>query len=677
VSKRRRTLSPLAVALVSDAAARSAPIYSDQSAQLLATVATSRSLGLPRSKLTAVAESTAPTIVRPGATRIAVTETSGSMAATSTPGNVKIALIRAGWSLNGSYYSAEVLKASAGKWRTGLQAFADHAPDSEENDYPSGSIKNLAGVLTSDAVWNDATQCLEADVKLFAPWREALVDMAPYIGMSIRAWVYAEDGEAEGRRGLLVTSIAEARSVDFVTVPAAGGAILSVFEAARHGAREDANVGAWLESRLHLTLTALADDMYGDGRLTRDERIVLSGAIGDGLQAYTGRVEADAPQLYKRSRWAYPEPAATPAEEARRAAEATVEERRTALGHAVASEYGDDQTYTWVRDFDPDAALVWYDTCPHDGDNTTWQQAYTVADDGAVTLDGDPVEVVPRTVYDPAPAESEPEADIDEAAEAAGEAAGTPLVGEPGTGCEVLIPMRGIPQTRAISLAQIVADTATTTDVTDGTPPTVTDPPTEEETGMSGTQTGAPPVQAGTAPVVDTPPVNPNAEASTAASEAVVTAMQALTAQVVAMGESLAAVTARADAAEAETRRRDNREAATRAVEAALAAPEVPADLRARIAPRVTAAVLADIPVDASGTADPVALGEAITAAVAAESGYAAELLESAGVGRPRGLGSAPVQPKSASDFEQEMAEAFAAIGLNADAAKLAAHGRG
>lgn len=63
---------------------------------------------------------------------------------------------------------------------------------------------------------------------------------------------------------------------------------------------EARNVGAWIESRLHLALTQIADDMYGDGRLTRVERITLSAAIGDGLAAWTTRVQADAPQLFAR-----------------------------------------------------------------------------------------------------------------------------------------------------------------------------------------------------------------------------------------------------------------------------------------------------------------------------------------------------------------------------------------
>lgn len=623
MSKRRRAVSPVAVALISDQAYRSTPIYTTP---------------------IRVAESVAT--VEP--TRQAVREAGTAVA--SSPGRMRIALIRSGWSLNSVYYPADVLaRDGARAWPAGTKAYIDHATDAEEDAYPSGTIKNLAAVLTTDAQWNPHTNALEAEVRLFAPWRETLTDMAKHIGMSIRAWVYAEQGEAEGRKGLVVSSIESGRSVDFVTEPAAGGAILSVLESARRRSAEARNIGAWLESRLHLALTAYADDMYGDGRLTREERIVLSGAIGDGLQAWSARVEQDAPQLFERDLYSYPEPAATGTEEARRAAEATVEERRAALASLIADAYGDDNTYTWVRDFDPDKDLVWFDVCPHDGASATYQQAYTVDADGQVALDGDRVEVVARTVYDPVSEPADPPA-------------GGEMPNMPGD----------MPMGEAAESADAEPPPAAQ-DVTDGAPPTAPNPPTEEEPEMSGTQTGAPPVQAGTATVADTPP----AATAEAANTAVLEAMQALTRQVTALTEANAVLARRADERDAADRAARNRATAREAVEAALNADTIPADLRAQIAPRVTAAVLASIPAAESGDVDTAALGQRIAEAVAAESGYAAQLLESAGVGRPTGLGSQAPKAQTAEEFEAKLTEGFRALGLSAEAAAVAAKGRG
>lgn len=249
--------------------------------------------------------------------RAEVCEVGAVEARSSRPGRMQIQLIRAGWSVNGRYYPAAVLRRDGPQaFPSGTQAFIDHATDDEDAERPAGSLTRLAAVQTTDARWDQDRNALVAEVRLFQPWREQLTDMAEHIGMSIRAWVMGEHGEAEGRQGMIVSELAEGRSVDFVTRPAAGGAILSVLEDARPQLAEEArNVGGWLESRIHLAFTQLGDDLYGHGRLSRDERIALSQAIGDALQAWTSRVEADAPQLFERDLYDEPSPAEQPAEE--------------------------------------------------------------------------------------------------------------------------------------------------------------------------------------------------------------------------------------------------------------------------------------------------------------------------------------------------------------------------
>lgn len=243
--------------------------------------------------------------------RVTVREATTGGATTTPGGRLLVRLIRAGWSLNGNLYPPEVLRAAAdnGAFPKGTLTFADHDTDEEESARPAGSVKNLAGVLETDARWDEGEQALMAEVRLFAPWRESILDMASAIGMSIRAWVTGEQGERDGRSGFLVDNIVEGRSVDFVTVPAAGGGIVSVLEAVGHPVREAPNVGHWLESRIHASFTNLADQRFGDGYLTRDERITLSSAIGDALTAFAARVETDAPHLYQRHPWSEPDEA--------------------------------------------------------------------------------------------------------------------------------------------------------------------------------------------------------------------------------------------------------------------------------------------------------------------------------------------------------------------------------
>lgn len=67
--------------------------------------------------------------------------------------------------------------------------------------------------------------------------------------------------------------------------------------------QEAANLGNWLESRIHLAFTEIADNMFGDGRLTREERIALSSAIGEALTAFNSAVTATVPGVYEREPW--------------------------------------------------------------------------------------------------------------------------------------------------------------------------------------------------------------------------------------------------------------------------------------------------------------------------------------------------------------------------------------
>lgn len=70
---------------------------------------------------------------------------------------------------------------------------------------------------------------------------------------------------------------------------------------------ETANVGQWLEARLHTMFTTMADDMFGGGYLTREERKALSHGIGQALDAFIAAVEETAPALYQRRPYTYPE----------------------------------------------------------------------------------------------------------------------------------------------------------------------------------------------------------------------------------------------------------------------------------------------------------------------------------------------------------------------------------
>lgn len=262
------------------------------------------------------------TEARPGA-RITATE--------ARSGRLRLELVTPGWGSSG-HYSAEVLEAAgaAQVFPAGTHMYIDHPRKSDQVDLPERSVKDLAAVLTETAVWDpaageDGRGALVAETAVFGPYREMLADkeFAAAIGVSLRAVAEViENGTAEGRTGRIITELVEAKSVDFVTKAGRGGRIVEILESAAL-VEEKRNIGQWIESRLHRDFTITADDMAGDGRLTREERISLSNAIGDALTAFVGRLEADQPQLYARDLWEDPQDTVATAIEAAKNVTAT------------------------------------------------------------------------------------------------------------------------------------------------------------------------------------------------------------------------------------------------------------------------------------------------------------------------------------------------------------------
>ena len=151
-------------------------------------------------------------------------------------GTAKIRIIQPGWGSSG-YYSSEVLRRDGpGVFKAKTKSYWDHPTEAERDARPEGSLRNLAAELTEDAKWLEngpAGPGLYADIKVFSPFQDAINELAPHIGVSIRAAGVASDGEAEGREGRIVKEIVQAHSVDFVTVPGAGGQVLQLFESKR------------------------------------------------------------------------------------------------------------------------------------------------------------------------------------------------------------------------------------------------------------------------------------------------------------------------------------------------------------------------------------------------------------------------------------------------------------
>jgi len=188
--------------------------------------------------------------------------------------DIPIKIIQPGWGSSG-YYSETLLKSSAGKYKAGTLMFWDHPTESEEHDRPERSLRDLAGVLASDGVYKEdgkAGPGIYALCKPFPEFKGNIEAMGKYIGLSHRAMGTRKMGEAEGKKGSIIENIAQVASVDFVTVPGAGGQVVQLFESAKNGgARENLNKQEVemeeklkeVQEKLTATETALAEAKQG------------------------------------------------------------------------------------------------------------------------------------------------------------------------------------------------------------------------------------------------------------------------------------------------------------------------------------------------------------------------------------------------------------------------------
>lgn len=156
--------------------------------------------------------------------------------AVKADGQIKIKVIQAGQGSSG-WYPEDVLKRDGPKaFVSGLHMHLDHPSVSEESDRPERSVTTLAGTLTSDARWEEqgpAGPGLYADAKVRSDLAPLIEELAPHIGVSIRALGKAGTRDIDGKKVRTIEAIDQARSVDFVTVAGAGGKVLDLVESAR------------------------------------------------------------------------------------------------------------------------------------------------------------------------------------------------------------------------------------------------------------------------------------------------------------------------------------------------------------------------------------------------------------------------------------------------------------
>jgi hypothetical protein len=163
-------------------------------------------------------------------------------------GRLPLRIISPGWGTS-AHYNEQVLREAAqnGIFAAGTKMYWDHPTIAERTQRPERSLRDLAAVFEEAGRWDPQGPKgagIYTVANVFAPYREAVWEMARHIGPSIRAFGNTYFGEAEGKQGPIVESIIAAESVDFVTAPGRGGEIIQLFEAARPAANNTQGFGA-------------------------------------------------------------------------------------------------------------------------------------------------------------------------------------------------------------------------------------------------------------------------------------------------------------------------------------------------------------------------------------------------------------------------------------------------
>jgi hypothetical protein len=183
-----------------------------------------------------------------------------------------------------AFYPKEVLQRDGPKvFKAGTHVYLNHPTAAEESARPEGDVKNLAGVLTTDAVYHESHPQgpgLYGRMKVFADHAQTVEEKAPHVGMSIRASGKAESGTR--KNGLpVLTELTSAESVDVVTRAGAGGMILN--EAAR-----SANSNQEVESMTAEEVTRLVESAVAKATKQATaplrERLLVSDATNLGIR---------------------------------------------------------------------------------------------------------------------------------------------------------------------------------------------------------------------------------------------------------------------------------------------------------------------------------------------------------------------------------------------------------
>ena len=144
-------------------------------------------------------------------------------------------LIASGVSLNGKYYSGEMLESTGpAAFPVGTLVHADHQTWGEAYDRPEKSINTIIGAIATEPKLDtvEGVEGLYANVEFTEEWAPLVEQIAPFVGLSISARYIADEtaGREDGVETVAAFVPFPTNSVDLVTVPGAKGKLLRALE---------------------------------------------------------------------------------------------------------------------------------------------------------------------------------------------------------------------------------------------------------------------------------------------------------------------------------------------------------------------------------------------------------------------------------------------------------------
>ena len=135
-------------------------------------------------------------------------------------------------------YTKEALQGSfAEAFPVGTHMYIDHATEAETYERPEGTLTKLAAVIAETPHWQDAPEPgMYATIEVVEQWAPFIEQVSDIIGVSIHCGATLVQGDDLVTAGEPTPPVIESfipspvNSVDFVTVPGAGGRLVEALE---------------------------------------------------------------------------------------------------------------------------------------------------------------------------------------------------------------------------------------------------------------------------------------------------------------------------------------------------------------------------------------------------------------------------------------------------------------